>query len=815
MRGDLPSGTVTFLFTDVEGSTKLLHELGANEYAQALAEHRRILRAAFATHGGVEVDTQGDAFFVAFPTASGALSAAAELTGALAGGPIRVRVGVHTGTPFLAEEGYVGVDVHRAARIAAAGHGAQVLVSASTAALVDGVELRDLGEHRFKDLAAAERVFQLGQSDFPPLKTLFQTNLPVPATPFLGRERELAEIAALLEEGSTRLVTLTGPGGSGKTRLGLQAAGAAADGYPQGVWWVPLAAVGDPGSVLDAVGRALGASGGLAEAIRERRLLLLLDNFEHVIAAASALSSLLAACPNLDVLVTSRERLRIAGEQVYPVPVLARAEASELFATRARAVRPDFTLDDSVDELCERLDDLPLALELAAARTVMLTGQQLLERLGSRLDLLQGGRDADRRQQTLRATIEWSYDLLEPSERRLFARLAVFAGGCTLAAAEEICGADLDTLQSLIEKSLVRFRDEGRFWMLETIRELALERLAASGEEAAMRSAHAAWFHELAVEGNLAEDARGAAHRYDLVLPEEANLRAAIDWAEAQGEVELALSLVVELENYWVTQSPVEGNRRARDLLARGGTSERLRARAHRIVGSTSPWAEADAAAEAYGVALGAFRALGDEAGVARLLGRLASVATWRRDFDEARRLIAQAQEILSRVEAPRLEAQLPGVLAQVERASGNYELALELCLETARRAHEVGVTWWEAAGLMTAGEVADELDRPDEAASLLREGLRLSHSIRDSQNTGFALALLAALAAEGGDANRAGVLWGAFENIERRSPVDGWHEERDAFERRVRGVPEEAVQRGRKLTLDEAVAYALEPAGA
>jgi len=384
-----------------------------------------------------------------------------------------------------------------------------------------------------------------------------------------------------------------------------------------------------------------------------------------------------------------------------------------------------------------------------------------------------------------------------------------------LAAAEEICGAELDTLQSLVEKSLVRVRDDGRFWLLETIRELALERLAESGEEEALRSVHAAWFHAIALEGGLAEDARGAAHRYDLVLPEEANLRAAIDWAEARGEVELALSLVVELENYWVTQSPVEGNRRARDLLARGGTSERLRARAHRIVGSTSSWADADAAAEAYGVALEAFRALGDEAGVARLLGRLASVATWRRDFDEARRLIAQAQEILSRVEAPRLEAQLPGVLAQVERASGNYELALELCLETARRAHEVGVTWWEAAGLMTAGEVADELDRPDEAASLLREGLRLSHSIRDSQNTGFALALLAALAAEGGDANRAGVLWGAFENIERRSPVDGWHEERDAFERRVRGVPEEAVQRGRKLTLDEAVAYALEPAGA
>ena len=271
--------------------------------------------------------------------------------------------------------------------------------------------LRDLGEHRFKDLAAAERVFQLGSDEFPPLKTLFQTNLPVPATPFLGRDRELGEVGELLAR--TRLLTLTGPGGGGKTRLALQAAGAAADEYPQGVWWVPLAAVVDPASILDEASRSLGAPGELAATIGDRRLLLVLDNFEHLIDAAPALSELLAGCPNLDLLVTSRERLRIAGENVYPVPVLARAEARELFSTRARAVSPDFTPDAMVDLLCERLDDLPLALELAAARTVMLSSEQLLERLGSRLDLLRGGRDAESRQQTLRATIEWSHDLLE------------------------------------------------------------------------------------------------------------------------------------------------------------------------------------------------------------------------------------------------------------------------------------------------------------------------------------------------------------------------------------------------------------------
>ncbi len=243
MAANLPTGTVTFLFTDVEASTRLLRDLGEERYAVALAEHRRVVRAAFDRHGGVEVDTQGDAFFAGFPTAGGALVAAREITAALEGGPIRVRVGVHTGTPLLADGGYIGVDVHRAARIAAAGHGGQVLVSASTAALFDGSGLHDLGDHRFKDLAAPERVFQLGDGDFPPLRTLYRTNLPVPATSFLGRDEEVAETAQVLRRPEVRLLTLTGPGGTGKTRLALQAAAEAADEFPDGVWWVPLAAL--------------------------------------------------------------------------------------------------------------------------------------------------------------------------------------------------------------------------------------------------------------------------------------------------------------------------------------------------------------------------------------------------------------------------------------------------------------------------------------------------------------------------------------------------------------------------------------------
>ena len=331
----LPSGTVTFVFTDVEGSTKLLNELGAEAYADALTEHRRVLREAFAEHGGAEVDTQGDAFFYAFPTAPGALAAAAEATETLAGGPLRVRMGVHTGTPLLSEQGYVGTDVHRAARIAAAGHGGQVLVSSATRQLVDW-GLTDLGEHRLKDLSAPERIYQLGEQQFPPVKSLYRTNLPVPATPFLGRERELAEVLDLLGSGELRLLTLAGPGGTGKTRLALQAAGAAADAFPDGVFWVPLAALRDPDLVLEETALAIGADDGLAAHVADKSLLVLLDNFEHLIEAAEGVAELLAACPNLRLIVTSRELLRLREEQAYPVPPLQPDEGRELFLARAR-----------------------------------------------------------------------------------------------------------------------------------------------------------------------------------------------------------------------------------------------------------------------------------------------------------------------------------------------------------------------------------------------------------------------------------------------------------------------------------------------
>jgi predicted ATPase/class 3 adenylate cyclase len=490
---ELPTGTVTFVFTDVEGSTRLLQQLGADAYADALAQHRRALREAFIRHDGVEVDTQGDSFFIAFSSAPAAIAAAAEAQQVLAAGPIRVRMGIHTGTPHVTDEGYVGPDVHRAARIAAAGHGGQILVSSSTASLVEGDSLRDLGEHRLKDLAAPERIYELGGEAFPPLRSLQQTDLPIPATPFLGRQRELGEVTTLLGSGVARLLTLTGPAGAGKTRLALQVAAEASDQYPDGVFWAQLAALRDPKLVLEVAAQALEARDGLADRIGDRRLLLILDNFEHLIDAAGELARLLAACPKLQLLVTSRELLRLPGEQAYPVPPLEPQDATELFTTRARAVDPRFEPRPVVHELCSRLANLPLALELAAARVHVLSPEQLLDRLSKRLDLLKAGRGVDPRQQTLRATIAWSYDLLDEEERLLFEGLSVFRGGCTLEAAEEVCDADIDTLQSLIDKSLLRRQGE-RFWMLETIREYATERLEERGEEDELRRRHADHF---------------------------------------------------------------------------------------------------------------------------------------------------------------------------------------------------------------------------------------------------------------------------------------------------------------------------------
>jgi predicted ATPase len=809
---DLPAGTVAFLFTDIEGSTRLLCELGAEGYASELGEHRRVLREAFDRYGGVEVDTQGDAFFVAFPTAAGALAAAREAQRELA---LPVRMGVHTGTPLLTEEGYVGADVHRAARIAAVGHGGQVLVSAATAALVDRDELHDLGEHRLKDLSAPERIFQLGDDQFLPLKTLYRTNLPIPATPFLGREHELADVRELLARDDARLLTLTGAGGSGKTRLALHAAGEAAEAYPDGVWWVPLAPLADPADVGPAAARALGGGGTLPELVDGRRLLLLLDNFEHLVEAAPEVAAVLTECPHADVLVTSRERLRVQGEHVYPVPVLARAEARQLFVTRARAAQPDFEPDEHVDDLCERLDDLPLALELAAARASLLSTTQLLERLANRLDLLRGGRDAERRQQTLRATIEWSYELLYPGERCLFAALSVFRGGWTLEAAEKVADADLELLQSLVDKSLVRRWDSGRFGMLETIREFAAERLEPKRrDELARRLLE--HLLDLFEGANLGPQEIGEP---DMALAQEerANVDAALDWAANAGETESALALMLLLELYWATNDPVASRKRIDQLLdaAGDGLEPRLLAHALRLRGATYDMTgRPDLGATEYERAVEILKSLGDESETAHLMGRIASAALHGGELERAIHLASEALELDRRHGQQRDEAMALNVLARAAFEQGKPEDGLRLAYESAEIAKAVDFIWWHGGTLVQAAEYLIARDDPAAATGPLLAGLESLAAVDDRVNLPIALAASAALASQQKNPARAGLLWGAVEaaaDNEPRPTTDQALADYEPYLNPVRGAAfDKAKQRGRSLTIEDAVAHML-----
>jgi predicted ATPase/class 3 adenylate cyclase len=744
---ELPTGTVTFVFTDVEGSTRLLRALGADGYANALAQHRRALREAFVRHDGVEVDTQGDSFFIAFATAPAALAAAAEAQQLLAPGPVRVRMGIHTGTPYITDEGYVGPDVHRAARIGAAGHGGQILVSSSAASLVGGNSLRDLGEHRLKDLAAPERIYQLGDEAFPPLKSLHQTNLPIPATPFLGRRRELDEVTTLLASGGARLLTLTGPAGAGKTRLALHSAAEASDQYPDGVFWASLAALRDPKLVLEVAAQALEARNGLANRIADRRLLFILDNFEHVIDAASELADLLAACPNLQLLVTSRELLRLPGEQAYPIPPLEPQDATALFTARARAADPEFGPGPIVEQLCSQLDNLPLALELAATRVGVLSPDQLLDRLSKRLDLLKAGRGVDPRQQTLRATIEWSYDLLGEDERLLFERLSIFRGGCTLEAAEEVCDADIDTLQSLIDKSLLRRQGE-RFWMLETIRDYAAEWLERHGEAAVLGDRHADYFirlTEAATRGAPDEDVDQARGLY----PEVDNFRGALDWLVASGDVERELRLATRA--FWClwTQSSLHE--------MHGWLASAL----ERAAG-----ADAYLRAEALGAAALAAANVG-EAELARAHARESLALARERDdkrqiewalrvlsFDEPelgerRRLLDECERLLRELGNDAGLGWVTYLRGWTFVEEGSFDRARETLEEAAARFRAAGRRWEETNAEIAEGYVLVTADRHAEARALLKRALAEAVDIASPGSIMDALVLLAAVRIE------------------------------------------------------------------
>jgi predicted ATPase/class 3 adenylate cyclase len=570
----LPTGTVTFLFTDIEGSTRLLR-YDRQAYGTALADHRRLVRAAFAACGGREVDTQGDSFFAAFPTAGQAVAAAVAAQRSLAehawpdGVPVLVRMGVHTGEATVAGDGYIGLAVHRAARIAAAAAGGQVLVSETTAALAgdelpDGAALRPLGEHRLKDFPQPAALFQLDiaglATDFPPPRTLPRRSaLPRPPGEFIGRDTDVTALAALLTADRTRLVTLIGPGGMGKTRLAVETARTVADGFPGGVVFVPLAPVTDPGLLLATVADAVGSRREpgaapldvLASALDDERTLLVLDNFEQVSAARNDVAALLEAVPVAVVLVTSRQALRLRSERRYPLAPLADTPAQHLFAERAAAVSPGFALDDRnaamVAEICRRLDGLPLAIELAAARTRLLPPAALLDRLRQRLDVLGSGPvDLPERQRTLRATMDWSFDLLGPHEQAVFTGLAVFAGGCSLAAAEAVCGPPdeldvLDALAALLDASLLLESDESaaepRLHMLETVRRYALEKLATSSDRAGFERRHTAWVLAMS-ESFWHAGERGFSDALERFDRERGNLRAAVQRAVDAADVE-------------------------------------------------------------------------------------------------------------------------------------------------------------------------------------------------------------------------------------------------------------------------------------
>jgi predicted ATPase/class 3 adenylate cyclase len=746
MRRDLPTGTVTFLFTDVEGSTRLLHELGAEGYAEALAEHRRVIRDACAAEGGVEVDTQGDAFFFAFPTAPGAVAAAAAFTDALASGPIQVRVGLHTGSPLLTDEGYIGDDVHRAARVAGSSHGGQVVLTRETHDLVDGFELADLGEYRLKDIAEAVSIFQLGDGSFPPLKTISNTNLPRPASSFLGREAELGEVVARIE-GGARLVTLTGPGGIGKTRLAIEAASTLVPEYRAGVFWVGLAPLRHPALVTETIAQTLGARDGLAEHIGERELLLLLDNLEQVIDAAPDLASALERCPNLALLVTSRELLRVRGEVEYAVPPLAEPEAISLFCERAQ-------LEPSAEiaELCSRLDSLPLAVELAAARTKALTPAQILERLSQRLDLLKGGRDADPRQQTLRATIEWSYHLLTEEEQQLLARLSVFAGGCTLAAAEEVADADLDTLQSLVEKSLLRFTNE-RYWMLETIREYAAEHLASVSEREALKLRHADFvgsWAEQARDGLKSDDTRWL-REFDR---EQANVRAALETLVELDHTESLLPLVGRLGNFWEIRGEWrEGREWLETAIPRSsGSRSADRAKALAFVSTYARHAgDRNAARVAGEESLSIFRELGDAKSCIWMLNALYIVASEAGDDHAAGPWLDEAADLAQRIGDDWAAANCNGCRADLALRQGETERAMEMAqsaLEYYRStAWKAGVAWC----LYLLALAHFDLGRSTEAAAPAKEAILVAESIGDTETLVWLLVFSAALDARWG----------------------------------------------------------------
>jgi predicted ATPase/class 3 adenylate cyclase len=871
----LPTGTLTFFFTDIEGSTKLVHELGAGRFGDVLDLHGRILRGAVRDNGGHEVRTEGDSFFCVFVKPSAAVAAAVAAQRALASTPfphdavVRVRIGMHTGEGALgtSESGtdYVGFEVHRAARIASSGHGGQVLLSETTRALVQDdlppdTTLRDLGEHRFKDLTRPERVFQLVlaglASDFPRLKSLDRTpnNLPTVLTSFVGREREVAEGRRLL--GATRLLTLTGPGGTGKTRLSLQIAAASVDDFPDGVYFVPLASIVNPELVLPSIAHELGLplggqrppSSALAEHLGAGRVLLVLDNFEQILTAAADVAELLRQAAGTKVLTSSRSPLRVYGEQEFPVPPLAlpdattppdelsQYEAVRLFIERAAATKPGFRVTNdnapAVAGICARLDGLPLAIELAAARVRLFPPQVILARLEKSLTFLGGGaRDLPARQQTLRGAIAWSYDLLEDPVRRLFRRFACFANGAELDEIEAVCGGPepaLDGLTALSEHSLVRQREdapEPRFFMLQTIREYAEERLAEDPDAGDVRRRHADAY--LALAERTAPTLMGAERKasLDRLEREVDNFRAAVGWTIAAGATETALRLGAATWRFLQMRGYLHEARAALEsILAMPGADEHvgLYAPALEAAGGIAYW-QGDVAATKvwYTRCLEVRRALGDESEIANACYNL-SFAAWmdQADLSEAERLssvLDEAAEIYRRLGdkeglAKSLWAQADlsyFIKKDLERARALSNEGLAFFRETK---DEFGLGW----SLHQAGSLNIKARRLDDARRELEEGLALFAKAGDVSGITLFLGDFARLAAASGDVLRGVRLSGAAAALQRKSGTDlaaiinDLEGKVDSSRHPSTKEAAAAWAEGQALSVDEAVAHAL-----
>jgi len=828
---ELPGGTVTFLFTDIEGST-VRWERHPDAMRAALARHDALLHAGITAHGGVAVTErgEGDSFFATFARPDDALAAACALQRALAAepwpgevAPLRVRLALHTGEAGMrAGRDYRGAAVNRCARLRAVAHGGQILLSGATYDLVQGhlppeVSVRDLGLHRLKDLLQPERIYQVVDphvpTAFPPLATLDERlrHLPVQLTTLVGREHKIAAVCALLREARARLVTLTGPGGTGKTRLALQVAAEIVEVFPDGVYFVDLAPLGDPALVLPTIARALGVveHGGqpLADALRERlagtRTLLLLDNLEQVVEVGPEIVGLLGAGPGVAILATSRIALHVRGEWLYAVPPLTlpgaegvpvdmptESEAVRVFIERAQNVKPDFAVTNAtalaVAEICVRLDGLPLAIELAAARVRLLPPVALLAHLDQRLRLLTGGaRDMPTRQRTLRATIDWSYGLLTPAERTLLARLAVFTGGCTLAAVEAVCDADgaldaLVTVDSLARQSVLRLVEEeddgaARVWLLETIREYALERLEASGEREEVGRRHTAYF--LAFAEDVEPRLRGPQERMwlDRLEDEHDNLRIALGRSvRTEGEALTSLRLSGALVRFWVVRGHLsEGRGWLEKALSQGraGSSDvDVRAKALRGAGLLAyrqgDYARARALHEE---SLTLYRHLEDQMGIATALSHLGSVAYKQGDFARARALHEESLALWRDLgDRAGMSASLTNLgIAASHR--GDYEQAWALLDDGLVLRRELGSAWDIAVSLSNLGTVAYRQGHYEQAWALTEESLALRKDLGDTGGIATSLHTLGNVACKQGQVEQARILLGQSLQLARR----------------------------------------------